>query len=255
MPDRNGHQTEVLVVTGAGRGIGAETARLAARNGYRVCVNYLANADAAAEVVDNIRRDGGEALAVQADVSQGTDVERLFATVDERLGQPTALVNNVGIVAPQCRLDEIDEERVRRVLVTNVVSYFLCSRQAVLRMSTRYGGSGGSIVNVSSAASRIGSPFEYVDYAASKGAVDTLTLGLAREVAAEGIRVNAVRPGIIHTEIHAMGGEPGRADRLGTGLPMKRAGQPEEVAAAIVWLLSKEASYVTGALLDVAGGR
>jgi NAD(P)-dependent dehydrogenase (short-subunit alcohol dehydrogenase family) len=245
----------VLLVTGASRGIGAAVARLAGRRGYRVCVNFLASEKAADEVVADIRRDGGEAIAVQADVSLADDVERLFSTVDDRLGPLTALVNNAGVLFRQGRVDQIDADRLHRVLATNVVGYFLCCRQAVLRMSTAHGGAGGAIVNVSSAASRLGSPGEYVDYAASKGAVDSLTRGLAVEVAGEEIRVNGVRPGFINTGIHASGGDPGRVARMQHTLPMKRGGQPEEVGEAVLWLLSPEASYVTGSFIDLAGGK
>lgn len=245
----------VLLVTGASRGIGAAVARLAGRRGYRVCVNFLASEKAADEVVADIRRDGGEAIAVQADVSLADDVDRLFSTVDDRLGPLTALVNNAGVLFRQGRVDQIDAGRLHRVLATNVVGYFLCCRQAVLRMSAAYGGAGGAIVNVSSAASRLGSPGEYVDYAASKGAVDSLTRGLAIEVAGEEIRVNGVRPGFINTGIHASGGDPGRVARMQHTLPMKRGGQPEEVAEAVMWLLSPEASYVTGSFIDLAGGK
>lgn len=245
----------VLLVTGASRGIGAAVARLAGRRGYRVCVNFLASEKAADEVVADIRRDGGEAIAVQADVSLADDVERLFSTVDDRLGPLTALVNNAGVLFRQGRVDQIDADRLHRVLATNVVGYFLCCRQAVLRMSAAHGGAGGAIVNVSSAASRLGSPGEYVDYAASKGAVDSLTRGLAVEVAGEEIRVNGVRPGFINTGIHASGGDPGRVARMQHTLPMKRGGQPEEVAEAVLWLLSPEASYVTGSFIDLAGGK
>lgn len=245
----------VIVVTGASRGIGAATARLAAWHGYQVCVNYRASEQLATAVVADITEYGGNAIAVRADMSRVADIERLFTTVDERLGTLTALVNNVGVLGSQCRVDQLDEDRLHKILTTNVAGYFLCAKQAVLRMSTAYGGAGGAIVNVSSAASRLGAPGEYVDYAASKGAVDTLTTGLALEVAAEGIRVNAVRPGFIHTDIHATGGDPNRVDRLRGNLPMKRGGRPEEVAEAILWLLSDLASYVTGSFIELAGGK
>jgi NAD(P)-dependent dehydrogenase (short-subunit alcohol dehydrogenase family) len=245
----------VLVVTGASRGIGAATAVLGVRRGYRVCVNYVRNKAAADAVLDVIAADGGEAIAVQADIGRQDDVSRLFATVDERLGTVSALVNNAGVLETQCRVEDLDEERLLRILRTNVLGTVLPSREAVRRMSSAHGGQGGAIVNLSSVASRLGSPGEYVDYAASKAAVDTFTRGLALEVAAEGIRVNAVRPGIIETEIHASGGEPGRPARLASSLPLGRAGRPDEVAEAIVWLLSDAASYVTGTILDVSGGR
>jgi len=245
----------VLIVTGGGRGIGAATARLAARRGYAVCVNYARNRESAEGVVADIGQAGGRAIAVQADVSVESEVVRLFETVDRNLGTVTALVNNAGIIEKQARLADIDAARIARMFTANVTGPFLCASQAVRRMSTKHGGTGGAIVNVSSAASRIGGGGEYLDYAASKGAIDTFTLGLAKEVATEGIRVNAVRPGIIYTEIHASGGEPGRVDRMKSFVPMGRGGQPEEVAAAILWLLSDEASYITGTILDVAGGR
>jgi len=245
----------VAIITGASRGIGAATAILAAARGYAVCVNYLRNEAAARGVVEAIQGAGGKAIAVAADVSKEADVVRMFEAVDWELGTVTALVNNVGILEPQGRVENIDGARLQRVFATNVIGSFLCAREAVRRMSTNHGGPGGAIVNVSSAAARIGSPNEYVDYAASKGAVETMTLGLAKEVAEEGIRVNAVRPGHIYTEIHAAGGEPGRVDRVKAAVPMKRGGQPGEVAQAILWLLSDEASYVTGTILDVTGGR
>lgn len=245
----------VLVVTGASRGIGATTALLGAARGYAVCVNYRQSSEEAAAVVEQIRGAGGRAVAVQADVSHEDDVVRLFREVDDVLGPVAALVNNAGILERQARVEEMTADRVNRVITTNVISCFLCCREAVLRMSTERGGKGGAIVNVSSAASRLGSAGEYVDYAASKGAIDTLTIGLAREVASQGIRVNAVRPAFIHTEIHAAGGDPGRVERLKTSIPMQRGGQPEEVANAILWLLSDEASYATGSFIDLAGGR
>jgi NAD(P)-dependent dehydrogenase (short-subunit alcohol dehydrogenase family) len=243
----------VMVVTGGGRGIGAATARLAAQRGYAVCVNYRANRATAERVVDAIVSDGGRAIAVAGDVASEADVKRIFNAATD-LGTITALVNNAGILEQQGRLDEMDAARIERVFATNITGAFLCAREAVRRMSTRHGGSGGGIVNVSSMAARLGSPGEYVDYAASKGAIDTLTTGLAREVAGEGIRVNAVRPGIIRTDIHASGGEPGRVDRVKAAVPMKRGGEPEEVARAILWLLSDEAPFVSGARLDASGG-
>ena len=246
---------KVILITGSSRGIGAATARLAAERGYAVCVNYLANQSAAQAVVAEITANGGSAIAVQADVSQEADVVGLFAAVDRQLGALSALVNNAGTLETQMRVDEMDAARINRILTTNVTSYFLCAREAVRRMSTRYGGNGGAIVNVSSVASRLGSAGEYVDYAASKGAVDTLTIGLSREVATEGIRVNAVRPGFIYTDIHALGGEPGRVDRVKAVVPMQRGGHPIEVAQAILWLLSDEASYATGTFIDLAGGK
>jgi len=245
----------VLIVTGGGRGIGAATAKGAAARGYGVGVNYARNRAAADEVVAAIRTAGGKAIAVEADVSAESEVARLFETVDRELGPVTALVNNAGVIDKQARLADIGAARIARMFATNVTGPFLCAREAVRRMSTKQGGPGGAIVNVSSAASRIGGGGEYLDYAASKGAIDTFTLGLAKEVALEGIRVNAVRPGVIYTEIHAAGGEPGRVDRMKSFVPMGRGGQPEEVAAAILWLLSDEASYITGTILDVAGGR
>ncbi len=245
----------ILLVTGGGRGIGAATARLAAQRGYRVCINYRRDAEAAQALVAAIVREGGEALALQADVSQEAEVLRLFEAID-RLPDPlTALVNNAGTLEQQMRLDEMSAARLQRVLATNVLGPLLCAREAVRRMSTAHGGRGGAIVNLSSMAARLGSPNEYVDYAASKGAIDSLTIGLAKEVAGEGIRVNAVRPGLIHTDIHAQGGEPGRVERLQSSIPMGRGGQPEEVARAILWLLSDEASYATGTFIDLSGGR
>jgi NAD(P)-dependent dehydrogenase (short-subunit alcohol dehydrogenase family) len=245
---------KVMVVTGGSRGIGAATARLAGARGYAVCVNYRQNHDAADKVVRAIEAAGARAIAAQADVSNEADVLRLFETADT-LGHLSALVNNAGILETQMRVDAMDASRLQRVFATNVIGAFLCAREAVRRLSTRHGGTGGGIVNVSSGAARLGSPGEYVDYAASKGAIDTLTIGLAREVAEEGVRVNGVRPGHIYTEMHASGGEPNRVERVKAAVPMKRGGNPEEVAHAILWLLSDEASYVTGSFIDVAGGK
>ncbi len=245
----------VLIVTGGSRGIGAATAQLAAERGYDVCVSYRTRAAAADAVVGTCRAAGVRAVAVAADVSVEDDVLRLFATADRELGRVTALVNNAGILARQSRVEDLEAARIRRVLDVNVLGAFLCAREAVRRMSPRYGGGGGAIVNVSSRAAVLGSPGEYVEYAASKAAIDTLTVGLAGEVAAEGIRVNAVRPGLVRTEIHASGGEPDRVERLSRSIPMARGGKPAEVAEAILWLLSDSASYVTGAIVDVAGGR
>jgi NAD(P)-dependent dehydrogenase (short-subunit alcohol dehydrogenase family) len=245
----------VIVITGGSRGIGAATAQLAASRGYAVCISYHSRKDAADALVGAIAQAGGRALAVAADVASEQDVVRLFNAVDRELGPVAALVNNAGIFEQQMRVDEMDAARLNRIFATNVTGSFLCAREAVRRMSTRHGGAGGAIVNLSSAAARLGAPGEYVDYAASKGAIDSLTIGLAKEVAAEGIRVNAVRPGVIYTDIHASSGEPGRVDRVKEGVPMRRGGYPNEVAKTILWLLSDEASYTTGALLDVAGGR
>ena len=245
----------VLIITGASRGIGAATARIAGRSGYVVCVNYLKNKAAAKQIVEEINADGGRALAVGADISREEEVVKLFCTVDDKLGKISALVNNAGILETQMRIEDMNAARLNRVFLTNVIGSFLCAREAVKRMSTKNGGKGGAIVNVSSAAARLGSAGEYVDYAASKGAVDTFTRGLAQEVAEEGIRVNAVRPGVIDTDIHSSGGEPGRVERVKASIPMKRGGSAEEVAKAIMWLLSSESSYTTGSLLEVSGGR
>ena len=242
---------KTLIVTGGSRGIGAATARLAAQRGYAVCVNYLHDRAAAEEIAGTIPK----AMAVQADIGVEDEVVRLFQTVDREFGGLTALVNNAATLESQMRLEQMDAARMQRMFSTNTIGTMLCSREAVRRMSTKRGGAGGAIVNVSSGAARWGSPGEYVDYAATKGAIDTFTVGLAAEVAGEGIRVNAVRPGFIHTGLHAKGGEPGRVDRVKSMVPMQRGGQPEEVAAAILWLLSEEASYVTGTILDVSGGR
>ncbi|HXZ51700.1 MAG TPA: SDR family oxidoreductase [Burkholderiales bacterium] len=246
---------KVMLVTGASRGIGAATARLAAARGYDVGVNYLRNRAAAEALVAEIARAGVRALALQADVSAEGEVARMFDAVQRALGPVAALVNNAGILERQMRMEDMTLERFERVLAANLTGSFLCAREAVRRMSTRRGGAGGAIVNVSSMAARLGAPGEYVDYAAAKGAIDALTVGLAKEVARDGIRVNAVRPGLIYTEIHASGGEPGRVERLKDAVPLGRGGQPEEVARAILWLASDEASYVTGSFVDVSGGR
>lgn len=245
----------LALVTGASRGIGRATALQLALEGYTVAVNYHQNAQAADAVVNAIQAAGGKAFAVQADIGDEQQVEAMFNLLDKRAEPLTALVNNAGILFTQSCVEALSAERINRVLTTNVTGYFLCCREAVKRMAVPHGGAGGAIVNVSSAASRLGAPFEYVDYAASKGAVDTLTTGLALEVAAQGIRVNCVRPGLIYTEMHASGGEPGRVDRVKSMLPMQRGGQPEEVAQAIVWLLSEKASYVTGSFIELAGGK
>lgn len=245
----------VALVTGGSRGIGRATAILLAQAGYKVVVNYLQNKQAADEVVSIIRAHSGEAIAIKADIADELQVMAMFVEIDNAFGPVTALVNNAGILFQQSTVEELTAERINRVMATNVTGYFLCCREAVKRMALRHGGNGGAIVNVSSAASRLGAPGEYVDYAASKGAVDSLTIGLSLEVAAQGIRVNGVRPGLIYTDIHASGGEAGRVDRVKDLLPMKRGGQPEEVAEAIVWLLSEKASYVTGSFLDLAGGK
>ena len=245
----------IMLITGGSRGIGAATALGAAARGYRVAISYLGNVSAANDIVQKIQLAGGEAIAVQADVGIEVDVLRLFETVDEKMGTLHALVNNAGMLEKQMRLDQMDVSRWQRVLNANVMGSFLCAREAVLRMSTKHGGKGGVIVNLSSAASRLGSPNEFIDYAAAKGAVDSMTIGLAKEVATEGIRVNAVRPGLIYTEIHTSAGEPGRVDRAKAGVPMQRGGTAEEVAETVLWLASDLSSYVTGTLLDVTGGR
>jgi NAD(P)-dependent dehydrogenase (short-subunit alcohol dehydrogenase family) len=242
----------VMLITGGSRGIGAATARLAAERGYSVCINYVSNGDAAAKLVGEL---GKTAMAVQADVASEADVLRMYKMVDEKFGRLTVLVNNAGIVDRSSRVEAMSAERIQRMLAINVTGSFLCAREAVKRMSTRHGGKGGAIVNVSSMAAKLGGSGDYVDYAASKGAIDTLTVGLAREVGAEGIRVNGVRPGVIRTEIHATSGDPARAERIGAAAPLQRAGEAEEVARTILWLASGEASYITGALLDVSGGR
>lgn len=246
---------EVLIVTGGSGGIGAATARLASERGYAVCISYVRQREKAEALVSAMQSHGCRALAVQADVSSETDVIRLFESTDRELGRVTALVNNAATLESQMRLESMDLARMQRMFAINSIGPMLCAREAVRRMSTRHGGTGGSIVNVSSVAARSGSPGEYIDYAASKGALDTMTVGLAHEVAQEGIRVNAVRPGFIYTDLHSKGGEPDRVDRVKKFVPMQRGGQPEEVAAAILWLLSAEASYITGSVMDVTGGR
>lgn len=245
---------KVALITGSSRGIGAATARLFAARGYTVCLNYRRNAQAAAEVAKSITDAGGRCLSVQADVSNEAEVLRLFETIDRELGTLSVLVNNAGMLRQQSRLDAMTVERFREVLEHNLLSCFLCCREAVKRMSTRHGGKGGVIINVSSVAARTGSANEYIDYAAAKGGMDTLTRGLALEVAGEGIRVNGVRPGLIHTDIHADGGEPGRIERLRDRVPLKRGGLPEEVAQGIYWLASDESSYTTGSFLELTGG-
>lgn len=246
---------KVVLITGASRGIGAATALLAAKQGWAVAVNYLVNSLAADEVVRQIRAAGGTAMTIQADVAIEADVMRMFQAVDAKLGRISGMVNNAGVVDMPSRVDAMSVERLERMWATNITSSFVCAREAVKRMSTKHGGSGGSIVNLSSAAAKLGSPGQYVDYAASKAAIDTFTIGLAKEVAMEGIRVNAVRPGIIDTDIHASGGLPDRAAQVAPMVPMQRAGTAHEVAEAIVWLLSDDSSYSTGSFIDVTGGR
>jgi NAD(P)-dependent dehydrogenase (short-subunit alcohol dehydrogenase family) len=245
----------IVLITGASRGIGAATALQAARAGYAVAVNYQGNSLAADEVVRTIRALGGSAITVQADVAVEAQVMAMFAKVDAKLGRITALVNNAGVVDVACRVESMAVARLQRMFATNVIGSMVCAREAVRRMSTRHGGTGGSIVNLGSMAATLGSPGQYVDYAASKGAIDSFTVGLAREVAAEGIRVNAVRPGVIDTDIHASGGQPERAQQLASAIPMQRPGTADEIASAILWLLSPAASYTTGAIVDVGGGR
>ena len=246
---------KILLITGGSRGIGAATALLAAAQGYRICINYLSDHAAAERVCGQVRELGAQAITVQADVSNEDEIIRLFSRVDADLGRVTHLVNNAATVAHASRVEEMSEFRLLKMMMSNVVGPMLCSKHALLRMSPRHGGKGGSIVNVSSAASRLGSAGEYVDYAASKGALDTFTIGLSKEVAGEGIRVNAVRPGYIFTDFHALSGDPFRVSKLEPGIPMGRGGAAEEVAEAIVWLLSEKASYATGTFIDLAGGR
>ncbi|MEO7254849.1 MAG: SDR family oxidoreductase [Casimicrobium sp.] len=246
---------KIILITGGSRGIGAAIAMRAADAGYAVCISYLNNQAAADALVASIHDKGGTALAVRADVALEVDVVRMFKEVDASLGPITALVNNAGILEQQSRVDAMAPERIARVFSTNVIGSFSCAREAIRRMSTRHGGSGGGIVNMSSRAAKLGAAGEYVDYAASKAAIHTFTIGLAKEVAAEGIRVNAVSPGLIYTDIHASGGEPGRVDRLQDSVPMKRGGSADEVALAVMWLLSEDAAYITGSNIDVSGGR
>lgn len=246
---------KIILITGSSRGIGAATAIRAAKEGYKVCINYRENRAAAEQVAEQVRASGATCLTIQADVSKENEVLSLFEKIDKETGTLTALVNNAGILEQQTGILGLDSARLQRIWAANIDSVILCSREAVKRMSTERGGHGGAIVNVSSVAARLGAPGEYVDYAASKGAVDSITLGLAKELAPWGIRVNAVRPGFIYSDIHASGGEPGRVDRMAASLPMKRGGHPDEVAAAILWLLSANASYTTGNFLEVAGGR
>lgn len=245
---------QVVLITGAGRGIGAATAKLFAANNYAVCINYKSDIASAERLAQQIQQGGGQCICVQADVSQEQQVIRLFETVDQQLGKITALVNNAGILQPQMRLEQMSAARINKILTTNVTSYFLCCREAIKRMSSKHGGAGGTIVNVSSGAAKSGSPNEYIDYAASKGAIDTLTTGLSRELGDEAIRVNCVRPGLIYTDMHSDGGEPERIERLKSIIPMKRGGQPEEVAEAIYWFASDKSSFSTGSFIDLAGG-
>ncbi len=247
--------SKIILITGGGRGIGAATALLAAEKGYDVAINYRDNRMSAQQVVDKVKSMGRRAVAIQADVALEGDIMSMFDQVDRSLGTLSALVNNAGILMKQSPVITMDQERLNAIFAVNSIGPFLCSREAVKRMSTKLGGNGGGIVNVSSTAIKQGGAFEYVDYAASKGALEVMTIGLAKEVAAEGIRVNAVRPGIVYTDIHASGGEPGRVDRLKNTVPMQRGGQPDEVAKAILWFLSDESSFTTGGLLDVSGGR
>ncbi|MBT8433806.1 MAG: SDR family oxidoreductase [Gammaproteobacteria bacterium] len=247
--------SKVLLITGASRGIGAETARLAAAHGYSLCLNYLHNEGAASELLEALSAGGHNAIMFQADVGIESEVEAMFRAIDRDLGRLDGLVNNAGILEPQSDLVDMTPERWRRILETNVIGSFLCTREAIKRMSTKQGGKGGAIVNLSSRAADLGAPHEYVDYAAAKGAIDAMTIGLAKEVGDQGIRVNAVKPGLIYTDIHADGGEAGRVDRLKSGVPMQRGGFPAEVAEAILWLLSDASGYTSGSFIDVSGGR
>ena len=247
--------SKIALVTGASRGIGAATALDLAKLGYDVCVNFKSNDALALNVVSKINQIGKKAIAIKADVSKEEDVLKLFSQIDSKLGRISALVNNASILMPQSRVEDLTAERINHLMATNVTSYFLCCREAIKRMSTKNGGNGGAIVNVSSAASRLGSPHEYIDYAATKGAIDTLTTGLSLELAGEGIRVNCVRPGFIHTGMHSDGGEPDRINRVKDNIPLKRGGLPSEVSSAISYLISEQASYVTGSFIDLAGGK
>jgi NAD(P)-dependent dehydrogenase (short-subunit alcohol dehydrogenase family) len=246
---------KTMLITGGSRGIGAAVAIIAAQRGYAVAVNYASNKAAATQVVEQITNSGGDAFAIQGDVAKENDILNIFNAIDSRWGRLDALINNAGIVAVKARVDEMSLERLQTMFATNVVGSFICAREAIKRMSKKYGGDGGVIVNLSSAAARLGSPAEYVDYASSKGAIDTMTIGLSKELAGEGIRVNAVRPGLIDTDIHASGGQPDRVERFVSMIPMQRGGTAQEVANTVIWLASDEASYVTGALIDVSGGR
>jgi len=254
MPNIENQSQQVVLITGGSRGIGAQTAKLFASENYAVCINYKTDENAANQIVKEITAQGGNCIAVKADVSKESDVITLFETIDKKLGIISVLVNNAGILQSQMRLDEMDADRINTILTTNVTSYFLCSREAIKRMSTRYDGNGGSIVNVSSVASKTGSPTEYIDYASSKGAIDTLTIGLSKEIAQEKIRVNCVRPGLIYTSMHKDGGEEHRVDRLKDVIPMKRGGLTQEVSEAIYWLSCDKSSFSTGCFIDVAGG-